>query len=114
MKIGYNKVFGYYIDVTKTHLDKVPDNYIRKQTLTNSERYFTEELKDYEVKILSSNDKIIKVIILPLFLCDSVIFYKLYFLNFLLVLADCQFLFVKILFFDLLPRPVLFHIEVAL
>tara|TARA_Y100001970_G_scaffold294115_1_gene447055 strand:- start:9662 stop:12247 length:2586 start_codon:yes stop_codon:yes gene_type:complete len=59
LKIGYNKVFGYYIDITKTHIDKVPDNYIRKQTLTNSERYFTEELKDYEHKILSSTDRII-------------------------------------------------------
>ena len=59
LKIGYNKVFGYYIDITKTHINKVPNNYIRKQTLTNSERYFTEELKDYEHKILSSNDQII-------------------------------------------------------
>ena len=59
LKIGYNKVFGYYIDVTKTHINKIPDNYIRKQTLTNSERYFTEELKDYEHKILASTDQII-------------------------------------------------------
>ena len=59
MKISYNKVFGYYIDITKTHIDKVPDNYIRKQTLTNSERYFTEELKEYESKILSSSDEIV-------------------------------------------------------
>lgn len=57
LKINFNKVFGYYIDITKTHLDKIPDNYIRKQTLVNSERYFTVELKDYEEKILSSNDK---------------------------------------------------------
>ena len=59
LKISYNKVFGYYIDVTKTHLDKVPSTYIRKQTLTNSERYFTEELKEYEEKILSSSEKTI-------------------------------------------------------
>ena len=59
LKIGFNRVFGYYIDVTKTHIDKVPENYIRKQTLTNSERYFTEELKVYEEKILSVEDKII-------------------------------------------------------
>ena len=59
LKISYNKVFGYYIDITKTHIDKVPDNYIRKQTLTNSERYFTEELKKYENEILSSSDKIV-------------------------------------------------------
>ena len=57
MKISFNKVFGYYIDVTKTHLEKVPDYFIRKQTLTNSERYFTVELKEYEDKILFSNDK---------------------------------------------------------
>ena len=57
LKISFNKVFGYYIDVTKTHLEKVPDYFIRKQTLTNSERYFTVELKEYEDKILFSNDK---------------------------------------------------------
>ena len=61
LKISYNKVFGYYIDVTKVHLDKVPDYYIRKQTLTNSERYFTDELKEYEEKILYSNDKSIEI-----------------------------------------------------
>ena len=58
MKVGYNRVFGYYIEVTKTHAAKVPEHYIRKQTLTNSERYFTEELKEYEVKILSAEEKI--------------------------------------------------------
>ena len=58
LKIGYNKVFGYYIEVTKTHSSKVPDNYIRKQTLTNAERYFTEDLKEYENQILSAEDKI--------------------------------------------------------
>ena len=61
LKISYNKVFGYYIDVTKTHIDKVPDYYIRKQTLTNSERYFTEELKEHENDILSSSDQIISI-----------------------------------------------------
>ena len=58
LKIGFNKVFGYFIDVTKTHVDKVPEYFIRKQTLTNSERYFTTELKEYEDKILSSTEKI--------------------------------------------------------
>ena len=58
LKVGFNKVFGYYIEVTKTHLDKIPEDYIRKQTLTNAERFFTEELKEYEVKILSSEQKI--------------------------------------------------------
>ena len=59
LKVGYNRVFGYYLEVTKTHAEKVPEHYIRKQTLTNSERYFTEELKEYEEKILSAEDKII-------------------------------------------------------
>ena len=59
LKVGYNRVFGYYIEVTKTHIDKVPNNYIRKQTLTNAERYFTEELKEYEEMLLSAEDKII-------------------------------------------------------
>lgn len=58
LKVGYNKVHGYYIEVTKTHTEKVPDNYIRKQTLVNSERYITEELKEYEEKLLSAEDKI--------------------------------------------------------
>jgi len=61
LKIGYNKVFGFYIDITKAHISKVPDNYIRKQTLTNSERYFTLDLKEYEEKILSSSEKIIQI-----------------------------------------------------
>jgi len=58
LKVGYNKVHGYYIEVTKTHTEKVPDNYIRKQTLVNSERYITEELKEYEEKLLTAEDKI--------------------------------------------------------
>lgn len=57
LKIGYNKVFGYYIEVTNTHKDKVPDHFIRKQTLVNSERYITPELKDVEEKVLSAEDK---------------------------------------------------------
>ena len=61
LKIGYNKIFGFYIDITKTHIEKVPDHYIRKQTLANSERYFTLELKDYEEKILTSEEKIINI-----------------------------------------------------
>ncbi len=58
LKISYNKVFGYYIEVTNTHKDKVPSNWIRKQTLTNAERYITEELKEYEETILNAQDKI--------------------------------------------------------
>lgn len=59
LKIGYNKVFGFYIDVTRVHSEKVPDEFIRKQTLTNSERYFTTELKDYETKILEAEKQIV-------------------------------------------------------
>ncbi len=58
LKIGYNNVFGYYLEVTHTHKDKVPEEWHRKQTLTNSERYITEELKEYEEKILGAEDKI--------------------------------------------------------
>jgi len=57
LKIGYNKVFGYYIEVTNTHKDKVPEHFIRKQTLVNSERYITPELKEVEEKILSSEER---------------------------------------------------------
>ena len=57
LKISYNKVFGYYIEVTKLYNDLIPDNYIRKQTLVNSERYITEELKDLETKILYANER---------------------------------------------------------
>lgn len=58
LKIGYNNVFGYYIEVTNTHKDKVPSDWIRKQTLVNAERYITQELKEYEEKILSAQEKI--------------------------------------------------------
>ena len=58
LKIGYNNVFGYYIEVTNTHRDKVPAEWIRKQTLVNAERYITQELKEYEEKILTAQDKI--------------------------------------------------------
>lgn len=59
LKIGYNNVFGYYIEVTNAHRDKVPENYIRKQTLTNAERFITPELKEYEDKILHAEEKIL-------------------------------------------------------
>ncbi|MFU8843207.1 MAG: DNA mismatch repair protein MutS [Bacteroidales bacterium] len=58
LKIGFNNVFGYYLEVTNTHKDKVPSTWHRKQTLTGSERYITEELKEYEEKILGAEDKI--------------------------------------------------------
>jgi DNA mismatch repair protein MutS len=58
LKVRYNKVFGYYIEVTHTHADKVPENYIRKQTLTNAERFITPELKEYEEKVLGAHERI--------------------------------------------------------
>ncbi len=58
LKVGYNQVFGYYIEVTKSNLSNVPDHYIRKQTLANAERYFTPELKEYEARVLGAEDKI--------------------------------------------------------
>ncbi|HEY0262126.1 MAG TPA: DNA mismatch repair protein MutS, partial [Chitinophagales bacterium] len=58
LKVGFNNVFGYYLEVTNTHKDKVPSNWIRKQTLANAERYITEELKEYEQKVLGAEEKI--------------------------------------------------------
>ena len=69
LKISYNNVFGYYLEVRNIHKDKVPDSWIRKQTLVNAERYITAELKEYEEKILSAQDKISKI--------ESEIFIKL-------------------------------------
>jgi len=61
LKVGYNKVFGYYLEITNAHRDKVPDNYIRKQTLVNAERYITPELKKYEEQILTAEEKLIEL-----------------------------------------------------
>lgn len=61
LKVGYNKVFGYYIEITHTHGDKVPDGYIRKQTLTNAERYITPELKEYESLILNADERRLEI-----------------------------------------------------
>ena len=61
LKISYNNVFGYYIEVRNTHKDKVPETWIRKQTLTAAERYITEELKEYEEKILGAQEKILQL-----------------------------------------------------
>ncbi len=61
LKIAFNSVFGYYLEVTNTHKDKVPEDWIRKQTLTNAERYITEELKEYENKILSAESKLLEI-----------------------------------------------------
>ena len=61
MKVGFNSVFGYYFEVTKVHISKVPYHYVRKQTLTNAERYITEELKELENKILNAEQKILRL-----------------------------------------------------
>lgn len=61
LKVGYNKVFGYYLEVTKSNLSMVPDRYIRKQTLTGAERYITEELKTLENQILGAEEKVIQL-----------------------------------------------------
>ncbi len=61
LKVSYNKIFGYYIEISHANKDKVPEDYIRKQTLVNSERYITPELKEYEDKILNAEEKIIKL-----------------------------------------------------
>ncbi len=61
LKVGFNNVFGYYIEVRNTHKDKVPEEWIRKQTLVSAERYITEELKEYESKILGAEEKILEL-----------------------------------------------------
>jgi len=58
LKVGFNKVFGYYLEVTRANLEKVPNDYVRKQTLANAERYFTPELKQWEEKVLGAEDRI--------------------------------------------------------
>ncbi len=57
LKVGFNNVFGYFIEITKTHLSKVPMHYIRKQTTANGERYITPELKDYETRVLGAEER---------------------------------------------------------
>jgi len=61
LKVGYNRVFGYYIEVTKAHQNKIPPHYVRKQTLVNAERYITEDLKEYELKVLNAQDRILEL-----------------------------------------------------
>ena len=61
LKVGYNKVFGYYLEVSKSNMSQVPDRYIRKQTLTNGERYVTEELKNLENQILGAEEKVVNL-----------------------------------------------------
>ncbi len=72
LKIAFNNVFGYYIEVRNTHKDKVPEEWIRKQTLVNAERYITEELKEYESKILGAEEKNSGIRTATLFRIDSI------------------------------------------
>ena len=60
LKVGFNRVFGYYIEITNTHAHKIPSDYQRKQTLKNAERYVTPDLKEYEEKVLTAEEKIFK------------------------------------------------------
>ncbi len=69
LKISFNKIFGYYIEITKTNLQKVPNDYIRKQTLANAERFITEELKQVEEKILTSEEKLMEL--------EKIMFYEI-------------------------------------
>ena len=59
LKVGYNRVFGYYIELPRSAAEKAPAEYVRKQTIKNSERYITDELKKYEVQVLGARDKAI-------------------------------------------------------
>lgn len=61
LKVGYNAVFGYYIEITKSHLAKAPENYIRKQTTSNAERYITPDLKEYEARVLGADEKAVEL-----------------------------------------------------
>ena len=61
LRVGYNRVFGYYIEVTRSHQNKIPPHYVRKQTLVNAERYITDDLKEYELKVLNAQEKIVEL-----------------------------------------------------
>jgi len=61
LRVGYNRVFGYYIEITRSHQHKIPPHYVRKQTLVNAERYITEDLKEYELKVLNATDRIVEL-----------------------------------------------------
>jgi DNA mismatch repair protein MutS len=61
LRVGYNRVFGYYIEVTRSHQNKIPPHYVRKQTLVNAERYITDDLKEYELKVLNAQEKILEL-----------------------------------------------------
>ena len=76
LKIGFNKVFGYYIEISKSQQNNIPDEYIRKQTLVNSERYITAELKEYEEKVLSAEEHILSIEIELYSICCSKILEK--------------------------------------
>jgi DNA mismatch repair protein MutS len=99
LKVGYNNVFGYYLEVTNTHKEKVPEEWHRKQTLTGSERYITEELKEYEQKILGAEEKIL---VLEQKLFEEIVHYTSGFVKpiqlnaYLVAQLDCQLSFATI------------------
>jgi len=110
LKIGHNNVFGYYLDVTNRFKDTVPDEWIRKQTLTNSERYITEELKEYEYKILKAEEKIGGI---ELDLYNKTVEYILEFIQpiqtnaSLVARIDCLLCFGKLAYFNNYSKPII-------
>ena len=110
LKIGHNNVFGYYLDVTNRFKNDVPDEWIRKQTLTNSERYITEELKEYEYKILKAEEKIGGI---ELNLYNKTVEYILEFIQpiqtnaSLVARLDCLLCFGKLAYFNNYSKPII-------
>ena len=110
LKIGHNNVFGYYLDVTNRFKNDVPDEWIRKQTLTNSERYITEELKEYEYKILKAEEKIGGI---ELDLYNKTVAYILEFIQpiqtnaSLVARLDCLLCFGKLAYFNNYSKPII-------
>ncbi|MBI63441.1 MAG: DNA mismatch repair protein MutS [Chloroflexi bacterium] len=109
LKIRYNRVFGYYIEITKSHLNNIPDNYIRRQTLANAERFYTDELKDLEEKILNADEKInnLEVLIFDQ-VCDNLSSFKktLLQLSNEIAMIDSIYSFAKIAYENNWVRPI--------
>ena len=109
LKVRYNRVFGYYIEITKSHLNNIPDNYIRRQTLANAERFYTDELKDLEEKILNADEKInnLEVLIFDQ-VCDNLSSFKktLLQLSNEIAMIDSIYSFAKIAYENNWVRPI--------
>jgi DNA mismatch repair protein MutS len=115
LKVGFNNVFGYYIEVRNTHKDKVPPEWIRKQTLVSAERYVTQELKEYEEKILGAEEKILKLEaeLYQRLVLDTVDYIPAVQLNASLIARiDCLLSFAKVSVSNHYVRPVVDHSEV--